>query len=73
MINNILISEPSCSSNLLEKASSLHTNIHPLAKIDICGMYSLPNDIGIKHVDGYRVSKNKNHRGCLILTRKQLK
>ena len=71
MINNSLISEPSCSSNLLEKASSLHTNIHPLAKIDICGMYSLPNDIGIKHVDGYRVSNYKSHRRYFIRTQKQ--
>ena len=56
----ILFLEQSCSSNLLEEAPSLHTNIHTLDKIDICGMYSLPYNIGIKRVDGYTVSYDNN-------------
>ena len=65
-MNDISFSEQSCSSNLLKDESSLHTSIHTLDKIDICGMYSLPSDIGIKHMDGYTVSDyNKRCIWCI--------
>ena len=39
----------------------------PLAKIDICGMYSLPYNIGIKRMDSYAVSYDNNR--CIRCTR----
>ena len=60
IFSNISPSEQCCSRNLLEEASFLRTNIYTLDKIDICGMCSLPHNIGIKRMDGYTVSDDNN-------------
>ena len=51
-----LITDYSCHSDRFEDQPAIHSDIHSLDENDIDRTDSLWNNIGIKYMDGYRVS-----------------